>query len=176
MANSTMSLYALYKYNPKLFDDVDLPNDVDKQTLIDNLLIECAEMEILYTNPYFLQEAITVWSKKQLHTWSSLADTFNLAYNPIWNVDAHEEIERIVTSNGVDVNKVTGFNSNELTTNNSIDSINNADEKIINDRGGNIGVTTTQKMLKEELEIRPQLNIINYIIKDFKQHFCLLVY
>ena len=40
---------------------------------------------------------------------------------------------------------------------------------------GNIGVTTTQQMIKEEREV-VQFNIVNYIIEDFKQRFCLMVY
>ena len=41
---------------------------------------------------------------------------------------------------------------------------------------GNIGVTTSQQMLEQELEIAPKLNIINYIVDSFKKRFCLLVY
>ena len=41
---------------------------------------------------------------------------------------------------------------------------------------GNIGVTTSQQMLASELELVPQLNIINYIISSFKNRFCILVY
>lgn len=41
---------------------------------------------------------------------------------------------------------------------------------------GNIGVTTSQQMLTAELELVPQLNIINYIISSFKNRFCILVY
>ena len=41
---------------------------------------------------------------------------------------------------------------------------------------GNIGVTTSQQMLKSELDLVPQLNIINYIVHSFKMRFCVLVY
>lgn len=41
---------------------------------------------------------------------------------------------------------------------------------------GNIGVTTSQQMLQSELELVPQLNIINHIISSFKTRFCILVY
>lgn len=40
---------------------------------------------------------------------------------------------------------------------------------------GNIGVTTTQEMIKQEREV-VKLNVTNYIIDSFKQRFCLLVY
>ena len=41
---------------------------------------------------------------------------------------------------------------------------------------GNIGTVTAQKMIKEELEISPQINVINYITESFKKRFCILVY
>ena len=41
---------------------------------------------------------------------------------------------------------------------------------------GNIGVTTSQQMLEQELEVAPKLNIIDYIVQSFKNRFCLLVY
>lgn len=43
-------------------------------------------------------------------------------------------------------------------------------------RTGNIGVTTTQKMMTEEVEFWKSYDIINYIINQFAAEFCLLVY
>lgn len=40
---------------------------------------------------------------------------------------------------------------------------------------GNIGVTTTQDMIKQQREI-VQFNITDYIVQDFKRHFCIMVY
>ena len=41
---------------------------------------------------------------------------------------------------------------------------------------GNIGVTTSQQMLEQELEVTPKLNIFSIIIESFKNRFCLMVY
>lgn len=43
-------------------------------------------------------------------------------------------------------------------------------------RTGNIGVTTTQKMMTEEVEFWESYDIIKYIINQFAKEFCLLVY
>ena len=40
---------------------------------------------------------------------------------------------------------------------------------------GNIGVTTTQQMMREELDIRRN-DLESYIIDDFKYRFCIMVY
>ena len=40
---------------------------------------------------------------------------------------------------------------------------------------GNIGVTTTQKLIREQRDI-DQFNLYDYIIEEFKMRFCILVY
>lgn len=41
---------------------------------------------------------------------------------------------------------------------------------------GNIGVTTYGKMIGEELELRPKLDIYRYIVEEFKHEFCVMIY
>ena len=41
---------------------------------------------------------------------------------------------------------------------------------------GNIGVTTSQQMLKSELELTPDLDMYAVIVNDFKKEFCIMVY
>ena len=41
---------------------------------------------------------------------------------------------------------------------------------------GNIGVTTSQQMLEQELLVAPKLNVYNYIMESFKNRFCLEVW
>ena len=41
---------------------------------------------------------------------------------------------------------------------------------------GNIGVTTSQQMLTQEIDIAKIINVIPYIVDSFKNRFCLLVY
>ena len=41
---------------------------------------------------------------------------------------------------------------------------------------GNIGVTTSQEMLTQELELAKIIEVIPIIIQSFKDRFCLMVY
>lgn len=43
-------------------------------------------------------------------------------------------------------------------------------------RTGNIGVTTTQKMMTEEYDFWNKYDLYGYLIQEFKREFCLLVY
>ena len=84
---ATVDLIGMYNYDNTLLDLMQIPNDIDRGTLIDNLLMESAEQEILYSNLGFLKQAIGSWSAKQLPIWQHLLDTTKYDYNPIWNKD-----------------------------------------------------------------------------------------
>lgn len=187
-----MSILGLYSLDQTLFDGMTLPDDVDRDLLVDNLLVELAEMEVLYPDLEVMRTMIDRWSSSQISVWNRLYNLFEMEYNPIWNVDGTEtEVETHdlhsdgnVKQTGADTGKVTGYNSNTLQTADQVSRDSNTTSsaadtgQIIRQktRGGNIGVTMTQQMIESELETRPKLNIYRYIIEDFKNRFCLLVY
>lgn len=84
---AAVDLIAMYNYDNTLLDLMQIPEDIDRDTLIDNLLMESAEQELLYSNLGFLKQAIGSWSAKQLPIWQHLLDTTKYDYNPIWNKD-----------------------------------------------------------------------------------------
>lgn len=87
MMTATMDLMAMYKYDPTLFDNIVLPAGVDRDTLINCLIMDTAEMEVIYPRPDFLKMALTTWSHKQLPVWTKLYESTMFDYNPIWNKD-----------------------------------------------------------------------------------------
>ena len=169
---STMSILGLYNWNNRLFYDMVLPAGVNKQTLVDTLVVELAELEILYTDPNFLQQAIKAWSKRELPTWERVAKAAAAEYDPIENYDRMEEWTDSSASNAVST--VVGYNDPSQTPSGGANS--SATGKHSGRTHGNIGVTTSQQMLEQELEIAPKLNVYNYIIESFRRRFCLLVY
>ena len=87
---ANMSLWGLYSYNPDLFDGFTPPvydgaQVFDKQDFIDNLLLETEGLEVLYSDPAFMQMAIEVWCRKQMDVWEELAETMHYDYDPIEN-------------------------------------------------------------------------------------------
>lgn len=101
-----MALISLYNYDETLLDGLldnipradrvpvseypDLyrtPVDIDKDTLAQNLVIDCAEFEVIYSNPGFLKLAISAWAKSQAQVWQDMYNTIWYKYNPIWNKD-----------------------------------------------------------------------------------------
>lgn len=88
--SATMSLLGLYQKNPNLFIELELPEGVDHDSVVDNLLVETAELEVLFTNPLFMQAAIGTWSTKELPVWQKMYATTQFEYNPINNYDRTE--------------------------------------------------------------------------------------
>ena len=198
-----LSILALYNYDENIFDDMDVPAGMSKVTTVENILLECAELSLLYTDPVFIKRAIKQWSDKEQKIWEKLWATENLEYNPIWNVDAKitesETIDRDKTGSAsegesndgdiTDTTSVTGYNSNDwqahdknvrdidtTTRRNSNDTENeDVERELTVERHGNIGVTTTQEMIRQEREIA-KFNTIDFITNSFKKRFCVLVY
>lgn len=87
---STMSALGLFQWDKNLFEMLIIPEGLDKETLVDNLLAQTAELEILYTNPVVLKNLIGVWSKKNIDVWNKLYLTTQYDYNPIENYNRIE--------------------------------------------------------------------------------------
>ena len=85
-----LSPLGLYQWDETIFDLMQIPKALDKQTLIDNLLAETAELEVLYPNPVVFKNLVGVWSHKQIDIWNRLYATTQYEYNPIENYNRYE--------------------------------------------------------------------------------------
>ncbi len=186
-----LSILGLYNYDNSIFDKLVLPSGVDRETLVENLCMELAELEILYANPDFMRSAIGAWSRKEFPAWVKLYKTTTFEYDPICNYDRTEiwEDDNKITSENsgnsksTDKTKVAGFNSDSLVdsgeSGNASEYSNSNTDTIKNKRTGraygNIGVTTTQQMIDEERRVAVW-SIYDHIINSFKNRFCILVY
>ena len=85
-----LTVMGLYNYDNTIFDNLMLPDGVDKPTLVDNIILETAELECIYPTPVFLKTAIGLWSNVQFLTWDRVYTAMNLEYNPIENYDRQE--------------------------------------------------------------------------------------
>lgn len=88
---ATISVMGLYNYDNTLFANMELPNGVDKETLVNNLVLELAELEVIYPHFDVLKMSIGMWSKKELPVWEKLYATTQFEYDPISNYDRTEE-------------------------------------------------------------------------------------
>lgn len=93
---ATISVYSLAKYydqvkNKDLFELLSFPANIDRDTVINNILLESMPFETYYTDPDFLHDALGMFSKKYEWTFNKWAKALELEYDPISNYDRHEE-------------------------------------------------------------------------------------
>lgn len=198
-----ISLLAVYNAFPEVMDGFVYPNGIDGDILKQNLMLQTAELSILYTAPPMVKDMISAWSKKRLPIWEELYKTLFYEYNPIHNYDRTEERteiedrdltannDRTLVRNSLDTQTThqAGYDSGSMVTSSVVDDELSAkdndsmDTTEAEDRTteenirayGNIGVTSTQDLIKQQREV-VQFDIIQYIIDDFKSEFCILVY
>jgi hypothetical protein len=107
-----LSIMGLYEYDNTLFQGLQLPEGLDREAVINEILLQCAELELLYPSVDTMKLAITTWSLANQYTWQKLYDTMVVEYNPIWNVDATVTTDRNTSGSGNATDAVKGFNSN----------------------------------------------------------------
>lgn len=169
---ATMSLLGLYNWDSSILDSLRVPEGVDKSVLINNLLRECAELEILYPQPEAIKFFVGEWAKERLPVWEKLAATLKFDYDPISNYDRKEEWTDV--SSGTSEALTAGYNSAGADVPEAKSSA-NSNGKRTGRAYGNIGVTTTQQMIEEERRV-VDFDMDHVIIQEFKKTFCLLIY
>lgn len=179
---ATLSVLGLYKWDRTLFDGLvmSLPTPdkipeyydhvegirLNPDALIDNLLMECAELEVIYPSAPFLKQAITSWSLMKSDEWQRMYNTTFYKYNPLWNKDG--TIRRVeketrdltntetTTDNETRNLKSTDNESRDLETNNveqrnlSITNNETRDLKSTENRNGQITETPNLTQTTEE--------------------------
>lgn len=111
----TMSILGLYNYDQTIFDGMVLPEEIEKDDVINNICMELGGMELLYPSADMMRLAIGIWSKKNLNTWNELCKTLHFEYNPIENYDRKEEWIDGSVEKGKFVNAFTNKSTNKNT-------------------------------------------------------------
>lgn len=77
--------------NESIFDLLTLPDGIDKDDLVDNIILEGGEFEVLYADPHFFRQAVYTWSRKHYRTFEKWITALNIEYNPLENYDRFED-------------------------------------------------------------------------------------
>lgn len=170
-----LSILGIYNTHPDIFDDVNLPEDLSKDVLIDHIILECGELELLYSQPKTLKAMLSSWSTASQYTWNKLAESLTFEYNPIWNKDGTVTETETLEGEGEGVQQVSAFDSESFENRGKNTASSSTTRTYSKSEQGNIGVTSTQQLIKEEREIS-MFNIYDQIVQDFKQRFCIMVY
>lgn len=235
MSMATLTIAGMYQFKDGLFDNLKLPDGINKEDVVNQILLDGSNFEILYSDFDFIRDAIGLWSNTWYRTFEKWLNALSIDYAPLENYDRIEDwtdasnsksnrnsIENRNLSNsmssGRDLQSVTknsgsdntlhnvspydtgsyvadsqdiaNLNNQSVTTDTGTTTTIGTDSGIVNNTGndsnntdsthhgrmhGNIGVTTTQTMLKQELKIA-RFNLIKQISDVFIKDFCIMVY
>lgn len=196
MAAATMTLIGLYNEDNTIFDNLNVPVGLDKQTLVNNILLRSGEFEVLYPDPDFMKFSIGSFSAAWQDTFERWVNVLSIEYNPLENYDRKEDWDDTrngntsgttsgTTSNTL-TNKVSAYDAGDALTTRGQDANYGADSSSSSGEShegaehhgrihGNIGVTTSQQMLQSELDLG-YWNIYEKITDLFLTHFVIPVY
>lgn len=186
-----------------LFELLTLPEGIDKDTLKSNILLQGGEFEVQHGNPHFIHDAIAIWSNAYQETFTRWVNALSIEYAPLENYDRMEhwtdELDGTGTSDSVGTLDNTTEDETERTksafdssayqpydkvnsrTTSDTDSTDRTNTTVNNDSEhngrihGNIGVTTSQQMLTQELDLG-YWNLYQRITQLFLQEFVIPVY
>lgn len=199
-----LTLFSIYQYcdahGIDLFESFGSLNpEVDKETLVRKILIRGGEFGVVYADPSFMKEAITIWSAEWAHTIDRWVKAQNEEYNPLHNYDRYEEYSDKTIEESHNTGKSEG-NDNSTNTE-SKRTYDAADMKAVAQAGtnattglessadmngsrelehkahlyGNIGVTTSAQMLSESRAVE-RWSLYDNIAGLFINEFCIPVY
>lgn len=94
------------------------PEPLDSDALIGELLLECAELEVLYPSVTTMSQAVNVWATTHKKVWQDYYNTMWYKYNPIWNKDGTIKRTETEERNLASSDATTGSDTEErnLTT------------------------------------------------------------
>lgn len=201
---SRITLWGFYNYTDKtLFDSAPMPEGIEKQDLVDLIMVECGDLFPYYQQPYYLKMQIDNFFKRKKPNFDKMVEALNAEYDPLENYDKKEdwsdtfnehvkgEADDKTTSksDGNGESKISAMDSDELVTDTGSSSHNEGestahtsnkadrDNKNIHSGRvhGNIGVTTSMQLIKEELELR-KYDIMENIVRAFEKDVIIQVY
>ena len=203
--HGTVSFLGLYNYDNTIFDDLQVPAGIDKNLVQNTLMMETADLEVLQPDPVIMRQVLGWFSQRRLDAWTRVYTALSSKYQADTDVEVTEtrtpdlsynetrtpDLTTTGQNTGADTTttKRAGFNAGNLETaeqmetslgtGNTIHSTGN--ETTDRTETGSETKTTTgrhqaaQDLISKELQLA-MTDTVEYIVKDIRRNFCLLVY
>lgn len=185
-----VTIFGLMAWDPTLFDDIKIPDGMEKDLLISEIQLRCADYEMMYPDAEFMKVATINFFRSHYLTFFRWWEAINMEYDPLYNYDRFEDLSDTTndkgssksTSGNTVKQKVSAFDSSTMQPNSetedsgtvNVDNANDRTYKATNHIYGNIGVTTSSAMLEEYIKTQ-QINIYERIAELYATNFCLMV-
>lgn len=203
--HGTVSFLGLYNYDNTIFNELTVPAGIDKTLVQNTLMTETADLEVMQPDPVIMRQVLGWFSQRRLDAWTRVYTALSSKYQADTDVEVTEtrtpnlsynetrtpDLTTTGQNNGADTTttKRAGFNAGNLETaeqmetslgtGNTIHSTGN--ETTDRTETGSETKTTTgrhqaaQDLIAKELHLA-MTDTVEYIVKDIRRNFCLLVY
>lgn len=211
-----ITLYGFYQYDKSILDEIIVPEGMDREMLVAEIIKNSGELYPYHQQPDMLKLNVKNWFSRKLYDFTQMHKALTAEYNPIENYDRTETISRESKNSGSDTETTTlgsktitetignsenltgvsaynasDFTNREKETANNSDTITNTgsgSDTAKTDYGmirnetenahihGNIGVTTNQQMITEEMKLRVRYDLYKVIADMFEHEFLVQVY
>lgn len=97
-----VTLWGFYQYDNTLFDGAVLPEGMNKENLIADIMRNSGDLYPYHQVPEMLKHNITYWFSRRLFDFKRIYEALRSDYSPIENYDRKENITRDYENSGTD--------------------------------------------------------------------------
>lgn len=102
-----LTLWGIYQYDRTLFDGVVLPDGIDKENLVANIMRNSGDLYPYHQVPEYLKSNINYWFARRLFDFERMYEALRVEYSPIENYDRKENTTRNYENSGTDKESTT---------------------------------------------------------------------
>ena len=97
-----VTLWGFYQYDKTLFDNIVLPDGIEKENLVAEIMKNSGDLYPYHQVPEYLKRNITYWFTRRLFDFGRIYEALRMDYSPIENYDRKENISRDYENSGID--------------------------------------------------------------------------
>ena len=102
-----LTLWGIYQYDNTLFNNIVLPDGIDKDNLVSDIMRNSGDLYPYHQVPEYLKKNITFWFSRRLFDFDRMYKSLRTEYSPIENYDRIEDIKREYKDSGTDTETLT---------------------------------------------------------------------
>lgn len=91
MRIAILTLWGMYKAYPEILDKIDLPEEMDRETMKDYIFMYAGNNEARYGDPELMERLVNRWFSARKHDFGMMWKALHTDYNPIENTDRYED-------------------------------------------------------------------------------------
>lgn len=162
-----ITLCGFYQYDKTLFDDIVLPDGIEKENLVAEIMRNSGDLYPYHQVPEYLKQNMNYWFARRLFDFSRMYDALRMDYSPIENYDRKENTLRDYENSGIDKasttlgssttseNVASNENENKVSAYNETDYTNRGKDtqtynSTVTNRGSGTDTTQTEYGLKRK--------------------------